>query len=105
MWMNFQRAAKANCRFAKLVQRHVAETLTRSGAKMIRIARQSFLAIRDRTGVVFPHETHRGALVPAFWKVRSNFDHAREFGFCCLEPALLHSIYAGAKNSIRLRAS
>jgi hypothetical protein len=67
---------------------------------VIRISRQSFLAVRDGADKIFSHETDRGALVPTFREVRSNVDDARKFGFRFIELALLHRVYSNAKNPL-----
>ena len=68
--MNLQRPAKANRRFAKFVERHVAETLTRGGAEMISVPRQGLLAVGDRAGKVAAHEAAR-------WRVYSSLRQTR----------------------------
>src|SRR4029434_6029082 len=100
MRMDFQCAAKTHCRLAVLAKRHVAKSLSRRGAEVIRIARQSSLSVRDGTDEIFSHETDRSALVPTFREVRSNVDDARKFGFRFIELALLHRVYSSAKNPI-----
>ena len=105
MWMDFQCAAKTDCRLAVLAKRHVAEPLPGRRAEVIRISRQSFLAIGDGAGEVFSHEADRGALVPTLREVRSNVDDAREFGFCFGKLALLHCVYPNAEDPVRFGIS
>jgi hypothetical protein len=67
---------------------------------VIRISRQSFLAVSDGTGEVFSHKTHRRALVPTFREVWNDVDDARKFGCRFFELALLHCVYSRAKKPI-----
>ena len=78
MRMNFQRSAKADRRFAKLAERHVAETLARRGSKVIGIARESLFAVGDGTNKILSQEAHRRTFVPTFAKIGRDFDDARE---------------------------
>ena len=71
MRMDLERSPKADRRFTELAQRHVTESLARSRAEVIGVARQSFLAIGDGVPEVPHHVTHRRALVPTFGKIRS----------------------------------
>src|SRR5918992_1753611 len=62
MRMNLQRAAKTDRRLAELADRHMAETLPGSGAEVIGIARQSFLAVGDGIAEVLHHVAYGSAL-------------------------------------------
>src|SRR5678810_1362962 len=100
MRMNFQRSSKAHRRFAKFVERHMAETLTRGGAEMISVPRQGLLAVGNRTGKVAGHEAHGGAFIPAFGKFGFTLDDSGKqfFGFGSF--LLLHRFDARAKNAV-----
>src|SRR6185295_1985827 len=105
MRMNFERSSKAHRRFAKFVERHMAETLTRGGAEMISIPRQGLLAVGNRTGKVAAHEAHSGAFIPAFGELGSELDNSGKQLFGFGQFLLLHRFDAGAKNSVYLGVS
>ena len=103
--MNLQRPAKANRRFAKFVERHVAETLTRGGAEMISVPRQGLLAVGNRAGKVAAHEPHGGAFIPAFGKLGFELDDPRKQAFRFAQFLLLHGFDAGAEDPVYLGVS
>src|SRR4029078_6980168 len=105
MRMNFERSSKAHRRFAKFVERNMAETLTRGGAEMISIPRQGLLAVGKRTGKVAAHEAHSGAFIPSFGELGSELDNSGKQLFGFGQFLLLHRFDAGAKNSVYLGVS
>jgi hypothetical protein len=80
----------------------MAETLPGSSAEVIRIARQSFLAIGDRVGELFHHVAYGSSLIPTFGKVWSPLDDPAEQNIRFGEFALLHRFDPSAKNPLGL---
>jgi hypothetical protein len=103
--MNVERPAKTNRRFAKFVERHVTETLTRGGAEMISVPRQGLLAVGNRAGKVAAHEPHGGAFIPAFGELGFELDNPRKQTFGFAQFLLLHSFDTGAEDPVNLGIS
>src|SRR4051812_43294969 len=100
MRVNLQSTPKTNRGFTKFPQRHMAQSLSRCCAEMIRVALQSLLAISHRAGEIFSHEAHGRAFVPTFGKSRRHDDEPGKRMFGVLEPALLHGIHTNPKDEI-----
>jgi hypothetical protein len=78
----------------------MTETLPGSSAEVIRIPRQSFLAIGYRSGKLFHHVAYGRSLIPAFGKIWSSLDDPTEQSLRFGELVLLHRFDPGAKNPL-----
>src|SRR5437879_1221815 len=103
MRVDFESFAKTDRRFAKLIKRHVAKPLSGSGAEVIGVARQSLLAVGNRTAKVLAQVAHGRALVPALGETGLKLDDTAKELFRVCQLLLLHSLDAGAKHSVGFR--
>ena len=76
--VNLQCSTKTDRGFAKLAEREMTKPLAGCSAEMIRVPRQSLLAIEDCTLEVLAHVSDRSSLVPAFGKLRRRVNYPRE---------------------------
>src|SRR5438105_15588437 len=97
MRVDFESFAKTDRRFAKLVKRHVAKPLSGSGAEVFGVARQSLLAVGNRTAKVLAQVAHGRALGPALGETGLTLADAAKELFRASQLVLLHSRDAGAK--------
>jgi hypothetical protein len=67
---------------------------------VIRIPRQSFLAIGNRSGKLFHHVAYGRSLIPAFGKIWSSLDDPTEQSLRFGELVLVHRFDPGAKNPL-----
>ena len=103
MRMNLQRPAETNRGFMILSQRQMAKSLTGRRAEMVWVTHQSRLAIGDRPVKVIAHVADRRSLIPALGKLRRRVNDGCEELFGVFQPAILHGIDTGAKNSVDFR--